>query len=306
MSSVGEILRSERERQGLDLARVAAQTRISSRYLQAIENDDPGSLPGGFFYRSFVHQYGEFLGVDQESLESGLDRLTPVASAASDLRSDRFINPPDVPPLPTESRGSSAGRLPLAVVLLVTAVIASSAIYALWQRSQQVEEPRPTPPAAATSGGQKPAPKPVDKPADTPAAPQAAQTTPSTTTPPAVATAPDSNAAAAPPGATAAAPARSGTGLSLEFMATEDAWVSVTADGKPVIQRVLKGGETRTVSGSERLTLLTGNAGGLVVTANGKLLDPIGPRGQVRTVEVTAEGAQVRAPVPKKPAEPKP
>jgi hypothetical protein len=33
---------------------------IFTKYLQAIEADDRKSLPGGFFYKSFVHQYATF------------------------------------------------------------------------------------------------------------------------------------------------------------------------------------------------------------------------------------------------------
>jgi cytoskeleton protein RodZ len=49
MLSVGETLRRARLEQGLDLSTVAAQTKISAKYLKAIESDDRKSLPSGFF-----------------------------------------------------------------------------------------------------------------------------------------------------------------------------------------------------------------------------------------------------------------
>ncbi len=44
---------------------------------------------------------------------------------------------------------------------------------------------------------------------------------------------------------------------------------------------------------SEKIRLLIGNAGGLDVSLNGKPIGPIGPRGQVRIVELTPNGFQI-------------
>ena len=75
MGSVGEKLRQERESQGRDLAQVAAETRIGSDYLAAIEADDLECLPGGFFTRSFIRQYARLLGVPDSEIEQDLSRL---------------------------------------------------------------------------------------------------------------------------------------------------------------------------------------------------------------------------------------
>ena len=52
MSTVCEVLQRARLDQGIDLATVAARTKIKSKYLQAIEAGDPKSLPGGSFTRA--------------------------------------------------------------------------------------------------------------------------------------------------------------------------------------------------------------------------------------------------------------
>jgi cytoskeletal protein RodZ len=62
MSSVGELLQEARLAQQLDLTAVSERTRISVRYLEAIEANDRKVLPSGFFYKSFVDQYARFLG----------------------------------------------------------------------------------------------------------------------------------------------------------------------------------------------------------------------------------------------------
>src|SRR5258708_15596313 len=76
MTSVGAILRGERERQGRELAEIADELCITRQYLSAIEQDDLKSLPGSFFYKSFVKQYASVLSVDEKQLQAGVDELT--------------------------------------------------------------------------------------------------------------------------------------------------------------------------------------------------------------------------------------
>src|SRR5580765_5765896 len=65
--SIGEKLRLEREARGIALREISEQTRISIRYLEAIETDDFKRLPGGIFNRSFVRAYAKFVGVDEHA-----------------------------------------------------------------------------------------------------------------------------------------------------------------------------------------------------------------------------------------------
>ena len=75
MLSVGETLRRARLEQGLDLRTVAAQTKISAKYLEAIESDDRKILPSGFFYKSFVDQYAKSLSLDTREIDAEIDRV---------------------------------------------------------------------------------------------------------------------------------------------------------------------------------------------------------------------------------------
>jgi cytoskeletal protein RodZ len=63
--SIGEKLRLARETRGAALRDISEQTRISMRYLEAIEADDYGRLPGGIFNRSFIRAYAKFIGYDE-------------------------------------------------------------------------------------------------------------------------------------------------------------------------------------------------------------------------------------------------
>ncbi|GAC1446476.1 MAG: DUF4115 domain-containing protein [Pyrinomonadaceae bacterium] len=64
--SLGAQLRRAREARGLSLNEIAEETRISRRYLEAIESDDYTKLPGGIFNRSFVKTYARKVGFDEK------------------------------------------------------------------------------------------------------------------------------------------------------------------------------------------------------------------------------------------------
>jgi cytoskeletal protein RodZ len=65
--SIGEKLRLAREARGIALREISEQTRISMRYLEAIEADDYKHLPGGIFNRSFIRAYAKFIGFDEHT-----------------------------------------------------------------------------------------------------------------------------------------------------------------------------------------------------------------------------------------------
>src|ERR1700694_3523087 len=75
MNTIGETMRRERVRQGLDLQAVSENTKIGTRMLKAMEAGDFGKLPGGVFTRSFVRQYATALGLDPAYVEAELTEL---------------------------------------------------------------------------------------------------------------------------------------------------------------------------------------------------------------------------------------
>jgi len=64
--SFGRELQLERERRGVSLERVADETKLSPKFLRALEVDDFNSLPGGVFQRGIVRSYCRFLGLDEQ------------------------------------------------------------------------------------------------------------------------------------------------------------------------------------------------------------------------------------------------
>jgi cytoskeletal protein RodZ len=66
MGSFGEDLKKAREAKGVALEAIAAATKITTRYLQAVEQERFDQLPGGVFRRSIVRSYARTAGLDEE------------------------------------------------------------------------------------------------------------------------------------------------------------------------------------------------------------------------------------------------
>ena len=66
MGSFGEDLRRERELRGVSLREIADRTKISVRFLEALEEERLEVLQGGLFPRCFVRQYATFVGLDPD------------------------------------------------------------------------------------------------------------------------------------------------------------------------------------------------------------------------------------------------
>jgi cytoskeleton protein RodZ len=61
---LGEFLRRERELRHISLDDVAERTKISRRYLEAIEEERYDRLPGETFVRGFIRSYAQSVGLD--------------------------------------------------------------------------------------------------------------------------------------------------------------------------------------------------------------------------------------------------
>jgi cytoskeleton protein RodZ len=63
---LGEFLRRERELRHISLDDIAERTKISRRYLEAIEEGQYERLPGETFVRGFIRSYAQSIGLDPE------------------------------------------------------------------------------------------------------------------------------------------------------------------------------------------------------------------------------------------------
>ncbi len=62
----GRELQLEREQLGVPLEAVADGTKVSLRFLRALEAGDIASLPGGVFQRGIVRNYCKYLGLNEQ------------------------------------------------------------------------------------------------------------------------------------------------------------------------------------------------------------------------------------------------
>jgi cytoskeleton protein RodZ len=64
--------------------------------------------------------------------------------------------------------------------------------------------------------------------------------------------------------------------------AKDDAWIQVRDNGGLMTTRLLKRGDTYRLPNRDGLTLMTGNAGGLIIELDGTALPALGRTGEVR------------------------
>jgi cytoskeleton protein RodZ len=67
-TSLGEFLKSERERRGLTIEQTSSATKIGLKVLKQLEGDRYSELPALPFVRGFIRNYSKFLGIDGEKL----------------------------------------------------------------------------------------------------------------------------------------------------------------------------------------------------------------------------------------------
>ena len=293
MGSVGETLRRERLRAGLDLEKISQDTKISVRMLEQIETNQFHKLPGGVFARSFVRQYARAIGLDGEEMVAELERTLAPDPEPFLAVDDAPKSEPRVPRVePVGGSGRKSSTLP-ALALVVLVMLGCSGAYTWWQQkgrhavqSTRVEEGTP-----AAKPAETPAPTQQQETASAPAAPQTAAET-------------SAPSASAPTQVSSTTIESSGGALHVALTAEEATWVQAKANGKVVWSGVIQPNETKSLQAGEAITLRIGNAGGVSISLNGKAIPAVGPKGQVRVVQVTSDGnVQVEPPKPPTPTQ---
>jgi cytoskeletal protein RodZ len=61
----GRDLQQQRVKRGVELEAIAASTRVSIRYLRALEDERSSDLPGGVFNKGILRSYCEFVGLEE-------------------------------------------------------------------------------------------------------------------------------------------------------------------------------------------------------------------------------------------------
>jgi cytoskeleton protein RodZ len=272
MSSLGQELKSARDKASFSVEQIAQQTKISLRLLKALEDERFDQLSEPFFIKGVLKAYVRAIGADEAYfLALYQSEYAPAEPApnepppplpAKDRAGRVSASPPsrvhrpelmDFRESPGRSGPSPKRRIRLQpwVLILLLVLLAAAATMGIVFYVQS--RPKPAPRIASTV----PSAPPIVK----PAAPLEA---------------------AAKQGAASAQPSFE-AGLKLGLRFTADTWIQVAADGRIVLDGIQAAGREASFQAAEEFILQLGNAGGVTYTLNGKPGVPFGPPGAVRT-----------------------
>ncbi len=282
MSSAGDNLRVEREAQGISLREISEYTKISVRFLKAIEEEKIELLPGGIFNKSFVRHYAGYLGLDQERTVA--EYFEEVEAAQDDA------NPPVAVP-PNDGMAPSAdGYIPLILTAIALGAIVIGIAYAIYRFTDR--EPASDSPAAMASAA------PGNLSAGT--ASQAATAIDASPGPPAQTQLEKAPALAAAMQETRQGrvnpPAPAAGSFLLQIDSLREVWLSIIADGETEWEGFLQPQQTRRVRANEAIQMHVGDAGGIALFLNGRPLPPAGEDGEVKRLTISASGLSELAP----------
>ena len=85
-------LARSRKKAGVSLDDIAEETKISLRFLRAIEEEEFEKLPGGIFSTSYLRQYATAIGYDETELLAHYDRKMNPPAAGLKGRQDASGN----------------------------------------------------------------------------------------------------------------------------------------------------------------------------------------------------------------------
>jgi cytoskeleton protein RodZ len=249
----GERLKRERELREVTPEEITQATRIGSRFLEALENEDWDKLPGGVFNRGFVRSIAHYLGLDEEAFLAEYD-LAYAAHAEQQAQKHAQKIEDRIPPTPL--------WVPAALVLgtiLLAAAIIFAGIYG-WRRFVKHSIPKPaaivtTPATTAALGGNSSSLPPSDR-----------------------GSLPGTN----PPNTTESS-------LDLSVSASTLTQVRVQADGNLVLDNAVRPGENRHFSAGSSFVVTAADSSAVLLELNGEAMPPIGAPGTSGTITLTRQ-----------------
>jgi cytoskeleton protein RodZ len=302
----GEMFVQRRQRLGLTLQEVSSFTKLHPRFLKAIEQADFSKLPGGILTKSFIRSYAQEIGIDDSQAVSEYLAITGQAPPEPVLDPTTIDAQSSVPIGENHSGKSHAGLLSISLVVLLF-IVASSGSFLLGRHYKglfllHTHNSSTTPPLAIDS--EIDAKAPVDTSPVTTGSPVATAspvTTASIQHPSTVVS--DSSNASQPdqdltPKTNELSPTECATStICVQINARENAWVSISVDGKVIMQSTLVAPTRRLIAAQRRLVVRAGNVGALDFRFNGVQLPSQGDYDEAKTLSFSANGLESGAPV---------
>jgi cytoskeletal protein RodZ len=248
-SGFGDRLKRERELRGVSRDEICTATRISTRFLEALENEQWGILPGGIFNRGFVRAVARFLGLDEDDMLAEYD----LAMSHQGSPNEASVSPP----APHDSAPRRSNRFVLFGIVCVTVLLVTGWLSWKWHDQtlgHATNAVNHT--AGSVDGGLT-----------------------GTATVPLAESSPTSSPVLA-------APAQP-QGLELKIEAGKETTLSVSADGSKVFEGSMIAGQSRTFTAQNAIDISAKDAGALLLELNGQTLAPLGPPGQPGNLTLT-------------------
>jgi cytoskeleton protein RodZ len=139
---IGNSLREARLRQGYELPRVEADTKIRAKYLKALEEEHFEVLPGETYVKGFLRTYAEYLGLDgQLYVDEFNSRFT---------REEEPLAPPQPRRQPSRSRAVESNFV---IVALAGIIAVTILVVVAWKFGSSGPGTSTGPPPSALSSG---------------------------------------------------------------------------------------------------------------------------------------------------------
>jgi cytoskeleton protein RodZ len=261
----GARLKKIREQRGLTLDQVSLSTKIGVRFLRALEDEHFEQLPGGIFNKGFVRSYARMIGTDEEQA---------IADYLAAWGEGQPKPPTETPATSWVQRGALAGAekglsldgLPLrslAIALMIVVLAITLLFLGIHLR-----------PFGLGGGGGVSAKGKAASP---------------------VLASEQAKSGIAANGQVSQESQRrrvssTPSAIVVKIKANDDSWLSIMADGKPVMQDTLAAEEEKSVAAQKEIVVKAGNVGGVDFWFNGKQLAPQGDYGNVKTLSFDRNG----------------
>ncbi len=286
MSTFGERLRREREMRNISLDEIAATTKVGTRLLRALEDEQFDQLPGGIFNKGYVRAYAKFVGIDEE--QAVADYLQAVQEAPPDVHGNAEHNSSSrfdriAGEQPSDLQGPTFPFVPVLILLaLIAGAIGGWRIYRERRLDRQLQTESAPAAAARTSSAIAPNPS-------TPATASAPHTTSGENV-----NVPQQRAAhenvAGTTASKSTANSESGAPFELTIRPKDRAWVSIKSDGQFVVRGIIKPPDVKTIRATNEVVFFTGNAGAVEVSFNGKNIPVTGGANDERVLVFNSHG----------------
>ena len=137
--SFGSWLRRQREAREISLREIAEASKISLRYLEALEEDHFDVLPAPVFARGFLREYSKIVGLDADEVVNNYLAAQQPGDGSAEIAEEETGRPKGQP------RDWGYGLL---FTLAVVVLLGLAAVLAFWAERRRENSPPPATPLA--------------------------------------------------------------------------------------------------------------------------------------------------------------